>query len=450
MNDDHKDLFLKYTDGSISAEEVRALEGLLLADKSLRKEFAEHINVDIAIEDHPDFPLYQSTSLAALFAENMPRSRWWNRTPVWGGAAAACFGILLAFGLGQFSTNPAAVPGKVLRNDEALVRGEGMQFSLGDQVFLKEIDLAKGWLRLELPNGVVFDIYGPAKGRFLSAARFELDSGRLNVDVGPAGKGFTVVTEHGDIVDLGTQFGVDVDGNSRAKVAVFSGEVEIHSRENEGGPRLLEEGEGLSLDSAMNSSRLMSVNVADEQRPNRRLSEDDNTFQIRDNLKSDESMRFYGIVSNGMREGVRTYTTQKAVRWWSDEGEAFPNELSGADLVQTFHRDRFETDLEIQLDAVEDSTVYVLFDERYVTPDWLPDGLADTGLTVRSGPWRPETMVTRDIKPDANGEIYIRYQIWETSVDAGESVILGESKNLDRVRGQTWRVMYGIAVQPRY
>ena len=106
--------------------------------------------------------------------------------------------------------------------------------------------------------------------------------------------------------------------------------------------------------------------------------------------------------------------------------------------------------MEIQLEAVEDATVYVLFDERYVTPDWLPDGLSDTGRTVRSGPWRPEALVTRDITPDANGEIYIRYRVWQTSVAAGESVILGESKNRDRVPGQTWRVMYGIAVQSRY
>ena len=446
MNDPIQDLFGKYTEGSITADEVRALEAYLRTDEALKEEFLEHINVNVALEEHPDYPLYEESDLFPRVSDGA----WWQPAPGWSRAAAASVVLLLVLGVSKISQDPGSVSAMVLRNDEAVVRGSELQFTLGEQVAIEEIDLEKGWLRLELPKGVVFDIYGPAKGRFLSSERFELDAGRLNVDVGPLGKGFTVVTEHADIVDLGTQFGVDVNGDSRAKVAVFSGEVEIHSRENESVPRLLEEGEGLRLDSAMDSSRLMSVNVADEQRPNRRLSEDDNIFQIRDNLTANESLRFYGIVSDGMREGVRTYTTHQAVRWWSDEGEPFPNELSGADLIQPFHRDRFETDLEIQLEAVEDATVYVLFDERYVTPDWLPDGLSDTGRTVRSGPWRPEALVTRDITPDANGEIYIRYRVWQTSVAAGESVILGESKNRDRVPGQTWRVMYGIAVQSRY
>ena len=446
MTDDLKNLFLKYIDGSISAEEVRALEEHLTTDKALRKEFFEHINVDVAIENHPDFPLYQSPSRVSQFEGNTVSARWWNRMPAWGWAAAACIGIVLAFGLGQFSAGPSGVPGIVLRNDEAVVRGEGLQYSLGDRVAFNEIDLEKGWLRLELPKGVVFDIYGPAKGRFLSAERFELDVGRLNIDVGPAGKGFTVVTENGDIVDLGTQFGVDVGGDRRAKVAVFSGEVEVYSRESEGGPRLLEEGEGLSLDSAITSSRLMSVNVADDQRPNRRLAEDENTFEIRDNLTSEQSLRFYGIVSDGMREGVNAYTTQKVVRWWSDAGEVFPAELSGADLVQTFHHDRDQDDLEIRLDVRRDSVVYVFFDERYSPPEWLPDTLVDTGQTVRSGPWRP-SLVVRDIEPDENGEIYVRYRVWRTDVAADESLDLGASFNRNRGKDQTSRVMYGIAVK---
>jgi hypothetical protein len=447
VNDEIQKLIGKYTDGVASEAEVRELENILSADETLRAEFLEHVNADIAIEEHPDFPLYKSI---ADDEANERRSHTPKRIfPRWIWAAAATVGLLIAVGLTQKFFHSDGVPARVLGNGNVVVRGGDSRFPLGEQISLNEIDLEAGWLRLELPKGVVFDVYGPAKGHFMSADRFKLDSGRLNVDVGPLGKGFTVVTEHADIVDLGTQFGVDVSGDSAAKVAVFSGEVEVHSREGSSNPRLLEEGEGLRLESATTTSRLMSVNVADEDRPHRGLSESQNTFVIRDNLSSDDSLRYYGIVSNGMREGVYTYTTHKVVRWWSAENEPFPAELSGADLVQTFHRDRFEEDLEIQVAVERDSSIYVLFDERYETPEWLPEGLTDTGLTVRSGPWRP-VMVTRDIEPDSNDEIYVSYRVWRTDVAAGESVTLGESKNYNRTSDQTWRVMYGIAVKPQF
>ena len=446
MNEEIQGLFRKYEDGSITADEVRELEDYLRVDESLQQEFLEHLNVGVAIEEHPDYPLFDATSAESypFYCDTM--APWWQRMSRTAWVAAASVAVLLALGVQGVFFPSGGVSAMVLRNDEAVFHGNPIDVELGHEVSIHEIDLVAGWLRLELPKGVVFDIYGPAKGRFLSAERFELDQGRLNVDVGPAGKGFTVVTEHADIVDLGTQFGVDVGGDSRARVAVFSGEVEVHSHEDTGRPRLLEEGEGLQLDSEERTSRLMSVNVADEQRPHRMLSGVERNYSIRDNLTADQSMRFYGIISGGMREGMNVYTTQKIVRWWSAAGSAFPAELSGADLVQTFHHDRDVEELEITLDLTKKSTVFVFFDERYETPSWLPEGLVDTGQVLRSGPWRPG-LVVRDIEPDQAGEIYIRYKVWRKEVSANESITLGASVNRNRGKAETSRVMYGIAVK---
>ena len=449
MNEEIQGLFRKYEDGSITAEEVRELEERLRADESLQQHFLEHLNVGVAIEEHPDYPLFDATTADEYPFVCDESSPWWQRLSRSAWATAASVALLLAWGLQGLWLSDDGVLAMVLRNDEAVLRGESLNVDLGQEVNFGEIDLAAGWLRLELPKGVVFDIYGPAKGRFLSAERFELDEGRLNVDVGPAGKGFTVVTEHADIVDLGTQFGVDVGGDSRAQVAVFSGEVEVYSREDAGPPQLLEEGEGLQVDSAEHTSRLMSVNVADEQRPHRMLSGVERDFSIRDNLTEDQSRRFYGIITGGMREGMNVYTTQKVVRWWSDAGTAFPAELSGADLVQTFHQDRYVDELEITLDVVEDSVVYVFFDERYDMPDWLAETLVDTGQVLRSGPWRPG-LVVRDIEPDEAGEIYVHYKVWRKEVSAHESITLGASVHRNRGEDETSRVMYGIAVKPQF
>ncbi len=79
----------------------------------------------------------------------------------------------------------------------------------------------------------------------------------------------------------------------------------------------------------------------------------------------------------------------------------------------------------------------------------LAHGL-DTGMTVRSGPWKP-VLITRDIEPEANGEIYVSYRVWRAAVAEGESITLGESKNYNKTsEEETWRVMYGIAVKPQF
>ncbi|GAB5560037.1 MAG: hypothetical protein SynsKO_16840 [Synoicihabitans sp.] len=446
MNEEIQGLFRKYEDGSITADEVRELENGLRADEALREEFLEHLNVGIAIEQHPDYPLYDVATPEAFRGFGRRKRFFWRRLSSVHWIAAASVAVLLFFGIAAISNPAKSVSAVVLRNDEAVWEGETLDVELGREIVLNEIDLTAGWLRLELPKGVIFDIYGPARGRFLSSERFQLDAGRLNVDVGPSGKGFTVVTKHAEIVDLGTQFGVDVDRDSKAKVAVFSGEVEVYPREDSGPPQLLEEGEGLQLDSAERTSRLMSVNVADEQRPHRMLSGLEHDFKIRDNLRADQSKSFYGIISGGMREGMNVYTTQKVVRWWSNAGSTFPAELSDADLVQTFHHDRDVNQLEITLDVVRDSVVYVFFDSRYETPAWLPERLVDTGHVLRSGPWRP-SLVVRDIEPDQSGEIFVHYKVWRTVVQANQSITLGASVNRNRGKEETSRVMYGIAVK---
>jgi hypothetical protein len=118
--------------------------------------------------------------------------------------------------------------------------------------------------------------------------------------------------------------------------------------------------------------------------------------------------------------------------------------------VQTFHQDRYVDELEITLDVVEDSVVYVFFDERYDMPAWLAETLVDTGQVLRSGPWRPDSKVIRDIEPDEAGEIYVHYKVWRREVSAHESITLGASVHRNRGEDETSRVMYGIAVKPQF
>ena len=62
-------------------------------------------------------------------------------------------------------------------------------------------------------------------------------------DVPPAARGFTIKTSDMDVIDLGTEFGLEVGSGGKAKVHVFDGKVKLNS--GAGDSRELKEGEGL-------------------------------------------------------------------------------------------------------------------------------------------------------------------------------------------------------------
>jgi len=87
-------------------------------------------------------------------------------------------------------------------------------------------ELLEGFIELEYPNGVTMIIRGPATFTPISDMRIQLDQGLARVHVVPGAEGFTVNTPTGDVVDLGTEFGVDVL-DQVTTVQVISGSVEV-------------------------------------------------------------------------------------------------------------------------------------------------------------------------------------------------------------------------------
>jgi ferric-dicitrate binding protein FerR (iron transport regulator) len=453
MSPDPQRLFSDYAAEQISAEDFHRLQMLLDDDKELRTAFLEYMNTCAFLEDAASysesmFPEMAETASLPGVSEASDTKAKIIGFPSWAIAAAAA----MALGFVTWSLRPVDAPGaistRVLASHDAQMSSDDRTLNVGDDIALTEIDLLSGRVRLELPRGVVFDIYGPAKGRFESETRFHLESGRLDVDVGEFGKGFTVVTASAEIVDLGTHFGVEIGDFQEARVAVFSGEVEVHSRERGSSPRLLTEGEGVQVSSGGLASRLMSITIPDkgdsdnETPPFTRTS----NFDIRDNQSTEDNLRYYGIIAGGMREGARVYTTHPSVRWRSIGGESFPTEIVGADLIQTFNNDRKEGKLAINLSVNTPSTVYVMFDDRYEPPRWLRDNFTATGQTVVSGPWRPVAIV-HDILPDSQGRFYVNYKVWRADLSENQEVELGESFNSESP--EDLRAMYGIAVKPK-
>jgi hypothetical protein len=446
MSSDHQRLFSDYAAETISAEDFRLLNELLLNNKELRAEFLQYMNTCAFLEGAASYSesLFPDTEIEALLKQDETDSAKILRFPKWAIAVAACAMFALFLWPSRDLDSANSVSTRVIASHEAQMQNSEQVFTEGDEIKFADFELESGWVRLELPRGVIFDVYGPAKGRFENDTRFHLDSGRINVDVGPNGKGFTVVTANAEVVDLGTQFGIEVDEGFDARVAVFSGEVEVHSIDRQTSPRLLVEGEGVNVASTGESTRLMSIdipNLTDFAPPSfvRSLR-----FDIRDNQTSESNLRYYGIINGGMREGAKVYTTHSSVRWNSPDGQPFPTALVGADLIQTFNNDRNDEELEIDLRVETAATVFVMFDQRYEPPTWLKEQFTETDDILISGPWKPVAIV-HDILPDSSGKFHVHHRVWRAELSPNQTVKLGAAVNSQAREFK--RAMYGIAVK---
>ncbi|VAX41086.1 hypothetical protein MNBD_PLANCTO02-2205, partial [hydrothermal vent metagenome] len=88
--------------------------------------------------------------------------------------------------------------------------------------------LTQGTVELLLPTGVKVFIAAPATFQVTGENEITLSHGTLLANVTPeAGKGFTVKTPRGRVVDLGTIFGVEVESSGTSSVQVFKGNVEL-------------------------------------------------------------------------------------------------------------------------------------------------------------------------------------------------------------------------------
>ena len=87
--------------------------------------------------------------------------------------------------------------------------------------------LTSGYVELSSADGLAVVIQGPATFTVQRPGVIALDSGKLTASVGPKAHGFTVNTPAANIVDLGTEFGVNVSPEGSTEVQTFRGTVSL-------------------------------------------------------------------------------------------------------------------------------------------------------------------------------------------------------------------------------
>jgi len=425
------ELIQRYLHSEATDAEVAELERLLASDGALRRKLIVEMGIDAGLCEIARERASQPTVVAPR------RSVWLSWRPL--AAAAAVFIALLGGVALWWSQQGVAVEVLQATSDVSA------EWTKGSRVRLNEVKLVYGEVQMRLSSGVVLDVAAPVEMRFIDAMRVRLVHGRMSADVGERGKGFSVITDAGEVVDLGTQFGVESDAKGESRVAVFSGEVKVRTGGSGGEFTSIHEGEAVRFTALAGLRRWTEVALAVDAAGLERTPREGVIASARDNLGREKLHPFYGIVHAGMHPGALAFTDKPNPRWAPMPGETLPSWLQGADLVRTYHSFRHKRDYELTLTLRESADVSVLIDARQEPPAWLKERFTDSGARVRVGPWMASMTKSAGVEIGNDGAPYLSFAVWRTKAAAGE-LVLGPA-HVEEAKNAAPVLMYGVAVK---
>lgn len=139
----------------------------------------------------------------------------------------------------QFAGDDVAEPVDVNDSGVAvLTRVAGLQgtattdWRVGETIPPGSMAWSAGLLQLEFYSGATVVVEGPAEIEILDESRVVCQSGRLRAHVPDLARGFAVLSPSFELVDLGTEFGLNVSDDGVTEVHVFDGKVELYDVES--------------------------------------------------------------------------------------------------------------------------------------------------------------------------------------------------------------------------
>jgi len=226
---DHQ-LLAAYLDGELAEADLARLERLLESSAEARKRLRLLATIAEGLCD-----------LAPARSEIVPMRRGLTKSPFyrilpWGIAAAACLTLLW-----QSRTNlpeveaPRGEEGWValLVDEASAVFEQGrspedkIRFGAGDY------HLVDGAVHMRFANGADLVMRAPVEFTVKDAFHVEVAHGNVRAIVPPPAQGFTIGSPGIDYEDLGTEFGVIVDGKTGvSELHVFDGQVNVRDPES--------------------------------------------------------------------------------------------------------------------------------------------------------------------------------------------------------------------------
>ena len=283
----------RYVDGLLSSGEKTELEMMLLRSPEARALFWEHADWNALLREHGEqswgrelaqdehLPGAQCTSPPIPLSAELNSDRSADLPPPGGPRRPRGFGarsmvpwslgvgsvavVLLAIWLQDISlwrTRESANTETELTTDGVAILTQTvdahwdnavMAVKVGSILTPGNLKLESGLAQIEFLSGGTVILEGPAELNLVSFRQAYLARGKVRVHVPPQASGFEIRSSATDVVDLGTEFGMQVGNGPQTEVQVFDGKVELYEPgpARAPHPRLaLTAGRGVRLDPA--------------------------------------------------------------------------------------------------------------------------------------------------------------------------------------------------------
>lgn len=208
----------KYLDEALSVEETEEFNDLLENSRAFRDMFRSRVKLHADLVSH-----YDSVEMPIIPFEPIKRSNSKSFAVILTLAAALVISLVLP---NTERGQQSPVLASLLVNNSKGLMSRGLLVD-GESLGSGEYSFAKGLIEFEMPNDVTVAIEGPAAFSLLSTRKMRLTNGKVSAHVGEAGKGFIVETPDGNIIDLGTRFGVSVTEQGKTEAHVFQGKINV-------------------------------------------------------------------------------------------------------------------------------------------------------------------------------------------------------------------------------
>jgi ferric-dicitrate binding protein FerR (iron transport regulator) len=220
-------LLSAYFDGDLLPEEYQQLRAWLLADPQRISDFV--------VDSFVHAQLVELLGPEQMRADRLVAANTWpkatRRSPVLratGRALAVAASLLFVVALTYFTLfRPEVVATVSGTRDVQWVLGAqkrtvGALLQSGD-----ELALDRGTLHLTFARGGQIALHGPARFRIASDMSGRLIRGRLSAFVPEHAVGFTIHSGRLNVVDLGTEFSLELAADQSCEIQVFDGLVEL-------------------------------------------------------------------------------------------------------------------------------------------------------------------------------------------------------------------------------